>query len=155
MSRILSTCLLLSFLSQAWAEDPRLFKFYMKIEKAISRCADVTCYRKVLERYGSEDSRNRLEKSTDVFLQQTFEIEKKKAKKRIKKGEYYIVEKIVEENKARLRIASKSYRALNETIYFVKEEGKWKFGKESKKKKEGDKEASEHKMPDSLDKVKE
>ena len=113
----------------------------MKVEKAISRCADVGCYRNVMEKYGSEDIRDRLTKSTDAFLQKTFEIEKKKAIKRIKKGQYYVVEKIIEEDKARLRIASKTYKALNETIYFVKEEDKWKFGNKAEKKKEGDQES--------------
>lgn len=140
MSSILNTCLLLVVFSQACADDPIFFKFYLKVEKAISRCADVSCYRKVMEKYGSEDIQNRLAKSTDTFLQQTFEIEKKKAIKRIKKGQYYVVEKIIEEDKARLRIASRTYSALNETIYFVKEEEKWKFGKGSEKK-EGDKES--------------
>ena len=139
MSRVLFACLLLVFLSQAWADDPIFFRFYIKVEKAISKCADVTCYRKVMDKYGSEDIRNTLSKSTDEFIKQTFEIEKKKAIKRIKKGQYYVVEKIIEENKARLRIASKTYSALNETIYFVKEDGEWKLGKGIKKTKEGNK----------------
>ncbi len=139
MNRVLPGCLLLVFLSQGWAVDPIFFKFYMKVEKAISRCADVTCYRKVMNKYGSEHIRNTLSISTDEFVKQTFEIEKKKALKRIKKGQYYVVEKIIEEDRARLRIASKTYSALNETIYFVKEEGKWKFGKDGKKRKERDK----------------
>ena len=139
LGKIFNTCLLLMFFSQAWADDPIFFKFYMKVEKAISRCADVSCYRKVMAKYGSEDIRNRLAKSTDTFLQKTFEIEKKKAIKRIKKGQYYVVEKIIEEDKVRLRIASKTYSALNETIYFVKEEDGWKFGRGGEKKKEGDK----------------
>ena len=143
IGKIFSTCLLLMFFSSAWADDPIFFKFYMKVEKAISRCPDVSCYRNVMEKYGSEDIRNRLAISTDTFLQKTFEIEKKKAKKRIKKGQYYVVEKIIEEDKVRLRIASKTYRALNETIYFVKEEEKWKFGRGGEKKKEGDKESKE------------
>lgn len=137
MSRVLFACLLIVFLLQAWADDPVFFKFYIKIEKAISRCANITCYRKVMDKYGSEDIRNTLSKSTDEFIKKTFEIEKKKAIKRIKKGQYYVVEKFIEENKARLRIASKTYSALNETIYFVKEEDEWKFGKGKKRAKEG------------------
>lgn len=139
MSRLLTICLLLAFLSPAWAEDPLLFKFYMKVEKAISRCKNEACYRRVLMKYGSEDTRNLISKSTDAFVKQTFEIEKKKAMKRIERGRYYVVEKMVEDDKAWLRIASKTYRALNETIYFVKEEGKWKLGKKGEKEKESDK----------------
>jgi len=78
----------------------------MKVEKGISKFTDVTCYRKVMDKYGSEDTRNTLSKSTDEFIKQTFTIEKKKAAQRIKKGQYYVVEKIIDEDKARLRVAS-------------------------------------------------
>lgn len=122
-----------TFISTVRAADSKQFKAYKKYIKEISRCADVACYRSVIMRRGSEDAINALNKSADKFVQKTFELEKKKAKERRKRGSIYVVEEIMEGDIAILRLSSKTYRALNETIYLVLEEEKWKVGKASKK----------------------
>ena len=130
-----------AFIPTTQAAISKQFNIYKKYIKEISRCVDVDCYIKVVIKYGSEDTIITLSKSADEFIQKTFELEKKKAISRRKKNNIYVIEEIVEGDKALLRLASKTYRALNETLYFVMEDGKWKIGKEGKKSEEdkGDK----------------
>lgn len=122
--------------THVWAADSMQFKVYKKYIKEVRRCINVDCYRNVIMKYGSKDTIHTLSKSADEFIQKTFELEKKKAVSRKKKGKIYVVEEIIEGDQVRLRLASKTYRALNETIYFVMEDNKWKIGRKAEEQKE-------------------
>jgi hypothetical protein len=110
--------------------DNDLFNIYIGYERAVSKCSDVPCYRRVLEDFGSRASQEKAADMADRSLQAFFEMRKKMATDRVEKAELYVTDTSVEDNSAVLQLASKTYPGLTETVYFVKENGTWKIGKE-------------------------